>query len=223
MSRYLTHTVLAVCFAALLQPSNSAAQSVRAESVRTGFADDPQYNGSAAEGTSKAPQISSRDEQLAGHARYAWRSSVGGATIVEFGTRPPPAPVDGAASSPGGLPISGRLSSQYGLRVHPIMGGMRWHNGVDLAAPAGTPIRATSAGVVSRADWTGGYGLLVELDNGAGLQTLYGHMSRIAVSAGQKVQMGDVLGYVGSTGLSTGPHVHYEVRRDGRSVDPLRR
>lgn len=115
------------------------------------------------------------------------------------------------------------VTSGYGGRVHPILGTWRRHSGVDLAAPAGTPIAATSDGVVSFANWAGGYGLMVAVDHGGGMQTRYGHMSRIAVSPGQRVKTGDVLGLVGSTGLSTGPHVHYEVRFGDRAINPAGR
>ncbi len=114
-----------------------------------------------------------------------------------------------------------RLSSGYGMRNHPVLGGRRAHKGIDLSAPTGTPIRATADGVVEMADWFGGYGLYVQLDHGAAMETRYGHMSRIAVAQGQQVRKGDVIGYVGSTGRSTGPHLHYEVRVAGEAVNPM--
>ncbi|WP_260925723.1 M23 family metallopeptidase [Novosphingobium sp. 9] len=113
-----------------------------------------------------------------------------------------------------------RESSGFGLRDHPILGGIRAHKGLDLAAPTGTPIHATADGVVGRAQWVSGYGLLVQLEHGGDLETRYGHMSRIAVADGQFVHKGDVIGYVGQTGYATGPHLHYEVRVDGVAVDP---
>jgi len=123
---------------------------------------------------------------------------------------------------PDGMPVSGaRLSSGFGMRQHPILGSYRAHRGVDFAAPTGTPVRATSAGVVRSANWNGGYGLFVDLDNGKGVQTRYGHMSRLNVTSGQRVKKGDVIGYVGSTGRSTGPHLHYEVHVNGQAVNPL--
>lgn len=127
----------------------------------------------------------------------------------------------GPGVMPAGSPLSRAfLSSGFGMRRHPLLGGYRAHRGVDLAAPAGTPILAPSDGVVGRAGWAGGYGLLVALEHGKGIQSRYGHMSRLNVSAGQKVRKGDVIGYVGSTGRSTGSHLHYEVRVDGRPVRP---
>ena len=123
--------------------------------------------------------------------------------------------------SPRYLPLRGAgISSGFGWRRHPISGGFKFHAGVDLAAPTGTPIVATAAGVVASADWYGGYGLCVTVDHQNGYVTLYGHMSQIAVSAGQQVQPGQSLGRVGSTGSSTGPHLHYELRRDGYAVNP---
>jgi murein DD-endopeptidase MepM/ murein hydrolase activator NlpD len=127
------------------------------------------------------------------------------------------------AVAPAGLPLrNARLTSQFGLRSHPILGGMRVHSGVDLAAPIATPIRATGDGVVTRASWAGGYGLLVSIRHKDGVVTRYGHMSRLAVEPGQRVAQNAVIGYVGSTGRSTGPHLHYEVLVKGRAVDPLR-
>ncbi len=124
---------------------------------------------------------------------------------------------------PTGMPLSNaRLTSQFGLRHHPILGGMRNHSGIDLAAPFATPIHATADGVVTRADWTGGYGLLVSIQHKDGVTTRYGHMSRVAVTPGQRVAQNSIIGYVGSTGRSTGPHVHYEMLVRGRPVDPLR-
>ena len=126
-------------------------------------------------------------------------------------------------SIPSLFPIttSRAMSSSYGMRVHPVLGRMRMHKGIDLPASTGTPIRATADGVVEKADWFGGYGLCVELEHGANMETRYGHMSRIAVAEGQSVRKGDVIGYVGSTGRSTGAHLHYEVRIAGEAVNPV--
>jgi murein DD-endopeptidase MepM/ murein hydrolase activator NlpD len=127
-----------------------------------------------------------------------------------------------SVSIPSRMPVeSVRLTSEYGMRVHPVLGGRREHKGVDLAAPVGTPIYATADGTVSRADWFSGYGLFVSLEHGGDLQTRYGHMSRLNVAAGQHVHKGDVIGYVGTTGRTTGPHLHYEVRVAGEAVNPL--
>ncbi len=124
---------------------------------------------------------------------------------------------------PAGMPVAARaLTSGFGLRFHPLLNERRAHLGVDLAAASGSPIVATSPGVVSAEGYYGGYGDLVVINHGGGVETRYGHMSRSNVVAGQRVQRGDVIGYVGSTGLSTGPHLHYEVRIDGQAVDPIR-
>lgn len=127
----------------------------------------------------------------------------------------------GKGGRPSGMPVSARyMTSGFGGRFHPLLGGYRQHSGVDLAASMGSPIVATSDGVVSNAGWRGGYGLAVELNHGGGLESRYAHMSRIAVAPGQTIKRGDVIGYVGSTGMSTGPHLHYEVRMNGAAVDP---
>jgi murein DD-endopeptidase MepM/ murein hydrolase activator NlpD len=119
------------------------------------------------------------------------------------------------------MPVNGRLSSGFGERFHPILGYRRMHDGVDLAAPYGTPIVAAADGRVVTAGWHGGYGNEVAIAHSGGVETIYGHMSRIAAAAGAYVRRGQVIGYVGSTGLSTGPHLHYEVHRDGKLVNPL--
>ena len=118
------------------------------------------------------------------------------------------------------MPVSGRVSSGYGRRRHPILGYTRMHAGIDFAARYGSPIYAVSDGTVQFAGRHGGHGNYVGLSHGGGLGTGYGHMSRIAVSPGQHVSRGQVIGYVGSTGLSTGPHLHYEMYRNGATVNP---
>ncbi|WP_370521613.1 peptidoglycan DD-metalloendopeptidase family protein [Novosphingobium sp. ERN07] len=120
-----------------------------------------------------------------------------------------------------GSPVNGRITSNFGARRHPILGYVRMHAGVDFGAPWGAPIYAATDGRVSIAGWHGGHGNYVRLDHGGGIGTGYGHMSRIAVSAGMSVRRGQVIGYVGSTGLSTGPHLHYEMYRNGQTVNPL--
>lgn len=125
-------------------------------------------------------------------------------------------------SVPSRMPLDGaRLTSDFGMRTHPVLGGRRNHQGIDLAAPTGTPIYATADGIVGRADWFSSYGLYVEIDHGADLETRYAHMSRLAVAEGERVRKGDIIGYVGSTGRSTGPHLHYEVRIAGVAVNPI--
>lgn len=120
-----------------------------------------------------------------------------------------------------GVPVAGRLTSGFGLRRHPILGYVRMHAGVDYGAAWGSPIYAVTDGRVQYAGWHGGHGNYVRLDHGGGVATGYGHMSRIAVSSGMPVRRGQIIGYVGSTGLSTGAHLHYEVYRGGQTVDPM--
>jgi murein DD-endopeptidase MepM/ murein hydrolase activator NlpD len=117
-------------------------------------------------------------------------------------------------------PVPGRISSTYGMRRHPILGYKRMHRGLDFRASHGTPIYAVTDGKVTYAGRHGGHGNYVKLSHGGGLATGYAHMSRIAVSNGTRVRRGQVIGYVGSTGLSTGPHLHYEMYRNGATVDP---
>lgn len=156
-----------------------------------------------------------------GEARYAVRTeSESGAASVRFSTTRPITLPSGALL-PAGLPVSGRISSNYGYRKDPINGRTRRHSGVDFAVPHGTPVIATSDGVVGSAGWAGGYGIMVSLEHGGGVSSRYAHLSRLAIRPGQRVRQGQVLGYAGSTGRSTGSHVHYEVRVDGRAVDPL--
>jgi murein DD-endopeptidase MepM/ murein hydrolase activator NlpD len=120
----------------------------------------------------------------------------------------------------GARPVPGEIRSGYGMRHHPILGYSRMHTGADMAAGSGTPIRACRAGRVLIAGSQGGYGNTVVIDHGGWMATLYAHQSSIAVSEGQQVSVGDVIGYVGSTGMSTGPHLHFEVRLSGNPVDP---
>ena len=117
-------------------------------------------------------------------------------------------------------PCDGYFSSPFGYRIHPILGYARFHSGCDISASSGTPIRATAAGRVTCADWMGGYGLAVTIEHGQGLSTLYGHCSSVAVKSGQYVRKGQVIASVGSTGMSSGPHCHYEVSLNGAQIDP---
>lgn len=118
-------------------------------------------------------------------------------------------------------PISARITSNFGTRIHPVLGYRRFHSGVDFGASMGTTIRAADSGRVIFAGWYGGYGRAVVIDHGGGITTLYGHASRLYVSEGQSVQQGQSIAAVGSTGLSTGPHLHFEVRRNGNPINPM--
>lgn len=137
----------------------------------------------------------------------------------------PPQPLEPAPAaqgyrslSPGALP----LSSRFGWRGDPIDGSVRFHAGVDIPARAGATVRAVRAGRVVYSGWAGGYGNLVVIDHGGGVTSRYGHLERAYVAVGAPVGTGDRIGEVGSTGRSTGPHLHYEVRRGGVAIDPLR-
>jgi murein DD-endopeptidase MepM/ murein hydrolase activator NlpD len=139
-----------------------------------------------------------------------------------FPGSPGSAGLPGIAVMPNRLPLAGAtMTGRFGVRRHPIYRDLRSHSGIDLAAPTGTPVYATSAGYVGFADWWGGYGLLIAIAHPGGMQTRYGHLSRLAVAQGQYVEAGTVVGFVGSTGDSTGPHLHYEIRVNGRPINPL--
>lgn len=114
-----------------------------------------------------------------------------------------------------------RLASGFGNRLHPIYKTVKFHEGLDFSAQSGTPIYATGNGVVVKSSYSGGYGKLVEIDHGYGYKTRYAHMSRFKARKGQKVKRGDIIGYVGNTGSSTGPHLHYEVLKNGKPVNPV--
>jgi murein DD-endopeptidase MepM/ murein hydrolase activator NlpD len=125
------------------------------------------------------------------------------------------------SSTPAITPVKGIFTSGFGTRSDPLTHGSGNHQGVDIAAGAGQPVHASADGIVMIAGEQGGLGKAVFLAHGYGLTTRYGHMSAINVHAGQKVRRGDVIGRVGSTGRSTGYHLHYEVRMDGEPVNPL--
>jgi len=120
-----------------------------------------------------------------------------------------------------GLPVNGHITSYFGYRYHPILHFSRFHAGLDIGASWGSPIVAAADGQVVGAGWAGGYGRQVRIAHGGGLLTSYSHMSEIVATPGTLVHAGQLIGYVGSSGLSTGPHVHYEVKRNGTPVNPL--
>jgi murein DD-endopeptidase MepM/ murein hydrolase activator NlpD len=127
-----------------------------------------------------------------------------------------------AAATPSIWPVFGELSSSYGTRTNPFTGAPDFHTGLDISASKGQPVRATADGTVTLARPNGNFGNLVVLEHGFGIATRYGHLSRFAVFEGQQIRKGDVVGYVGSTGRSTSPHVHYELLLNGRPTNPLR-
>ncbi|MBU2587845.1 MAG: M23 family metallopeptidase [Alphaproteobacteria bacterium] len=159
-----------------------------------------------------------------GERRFEARSTAAGVSVVSFSRTRPRRNASGMPliGYPAGLPLhNGRLSSGFGYRFHPLSGRYQPHAGVDLAAPMGAPVAATADGMVGSAGWMGGYGLTVEVDHGSAIQTRYAHLSAMAVSPGQSVKQGQIIGFVGSTGRSTGPHLHYEVRVAEVAIDPL--
>ena len=126
------------------------------------------------------------------------------------------------AQTPSLWPVYGLITDGYGWRANPFGGrGGEFHDGLDIAAPYGTAVRATADGKVEQAGWNGSYGISVTLYHRDGIETLYGHMCRVAVSAGQTVKKGQVIGYEGSTGRATGAHCHYQVMINGTAVNPM--
>ena len=155
--------------------------------------------------------VQERQRQLEAE-REAQRRAAGIAGVM------PPANESGPGSF--SWPVTGTITSPYGWRSNPFGGSPDFHPGMDIAAPMGTTVTAAASGTVILAQWYGGYGNFIMLDNGGGYSTGYGHLSHIYVSVGQQVQRGQAIGAVGSTGHSTGPHLHFEVRINGKTVDP---
>lgn len=180
-------------------------------------------NTSAAAADVTAPVQENKQGALSGDAQFRqlfsqWRALDGSDQDQTIST---PAPITGV-SIPSRMPLEdARMSSNFGMRNHPVLGGRRSHQGIDLAAPTGTPVYATADGIVSRADWFSSYGLFISIEHGGEMQTRYAHLSRLAVAEGERVKKGEIIGYVGSTGRSTGPHLHYEVRIAGAAVNPV--
>ncbi len=123
-------------------------------------------------------------------------------------------------ATPQGLPVPGRITSAYGRRVNPVSGREEFHRAIDLSAPEGTPILATADGIVSFSGWNGGGGNVIVIEHGHGYSTYYAHNQRNAIQVEQLVKRGDLIGYAGATGHATGSHVHYEIWKDGRAVNP---
>jgi len=155
-----------------------------------------------------------RSTALSGLATRALTSGLGAASSLTDWV--------GLADAPTLWPIVGRVTSSFGERTDPIGGSGEFHRGIDIAAPTGTPIHATGDGVVVMAGWGSGYGREIMLDHGHGMTTLYGHMSAMAVVPGETVTRGQIIGYVGTSGRSTGAHLHYEVRIHDAPVNPHR-
>jgi murein DD-endopeptidase MepM/ murein hydrolase activator NlpD len=146
--------------------------------------------------------------------RQLQRISIARAQVTRLtrtlGTVPVRKPVDGEVD----------LASGFGVRMDPFTSSPAWHTGLDLHGETGDAVRATASGSVTAAGWSGGYGRVVDIDHGNGLSTRYGHLSSIDVRVGQSIRSGQIVGRVGSTGRSTGPHLHYETRVRGEAVDP---
>lgn len=143
--------------------------------------------------------------------------------LLPHGAEPPSPPELAAASVPvaGELPVEGRLSSPFGMRRHPVTGRFKLHDGTDIAAACGTPVRAPNPGTVLSADFHLAYGYRVTIDHGGGVRMAYTHLPGLSVRPGQRVAAGEQIGVVGNTGLSTGCHLHWMAWRDGGLVDPL--
>ena len=123
-------------------------------------------------------------------------------------------------ATPFGWPVAGTISSAYGYRNHPVYGERKFHTGVDLSVPSGSTVKATADGIVSFAGWTENSGIVVVAEHGHGFSTAYAHNRKALVRVGQRIARGDAIAMSGSTGVSTGPHVHYEIWRNGRHVNP---
>jgi murein DD-endopeptidase MepM/ murein hydrolase activator NlpD len=163
-------------------------------------------------------------ERQAGQLLYAGidRNGKPRTQLMRWGSQGQFYEASGVGEQTSGLlqPVPGRITSGFGMRRHPILGYVRRHAGMDFHASYGQPIVAVTDGYVASAGRAGGCGNAVKLQHAAGLATRYCHMSRMAVSAGQSVRRGQVIGYVGTTGLSTGPHLHYEMYRNGQAINP---
>jgi len=180
----------------------------------------------------EVPQGSGFDMVLASNHEllYAGLSEAGGSNLqlvkwtangrgewINAANAERPAPVESGMM----MPVNGHITSYFGNRYHPILHFTRFHAGLDIGASWGSPIVAAGDGRVVSAGWAGGYGREVQIAHGGGLTSLYGHMSEIVAAPGTYVRRGQLIGYVGSSGLSTGPHVHFEVRMGGQPVNPL--
>ena len=172
-----------------------------------------------------APIAQDNGDQQFRNLFTSWRASEGGNNFAAASSTKNSGLANIAArvmSIPSRSPLEGlHFSSDFGMRIHPVLGGARMHKGIDLSSPIGTPVFATADGVVGRADWFSSYGLYIQIEHGGDLETRYGHLSRLNVAEGQQVRKGDLIGYVGTTGRSTGPHLHYEVRVEGVAVNPV--
>ena len=226
-ARGVIHNSLVESAAAAGVPYNVTAAMIRAFSYDVDFQRDIQpgdrfkvmFNNLVSDGGSRPGDVQFAELVLSGksHTIYGVRREDG---TTDFFTR------DGKSIKKGLLktPVDGaRLTSGFGMRMHPILGYTRMHKGVDFGVPTGTPIYAAGEGVVEFSGWAGGYGRFVKIKHNPHMETAYGHMSRIALTTavGRHVSQGQIIGYVGMTGDATGPHLHYEVLKDGSQVNPI--
>ncbi|RZA28793.1 MAG: M23 family metallopeptidase, partial [Proteobacteria bacterium] len=186
----------ALAAAAMLMAASPAAAQTEATSV--------QISGEVHRIAEDADTAVGRGDNEFSQLFASWKSLDNGLGITQ------PAATS-AISVPSRMPLKDmRMSSGYGMRNHPVLGRRANHKGVDLAAPTGTPVYATADGMVAKAEWFSSYGNYIQIEHGGEMQTRYAHLSAYSVQAGSRVQKGDLIGYVGSTGRSTGPHLHYE-------------
>ena len=179
-----------------------------AEVSRLIQAKEEEIRRAAEEARRQAEMEARRQAQQAGNVEFFPDDSADGGYVMQ--------------SYGGGMiwPISGPITSEFGWRTHPIFGSARFHSGLDIGGDYGMPIHAAAGGVVIESGWIGGYGNTIMIEHGNGIVTLYGHNESLAVGVGQQVNQGDVIAYCGSTGNSTGPHCHFEVRLGGEPVSP---
>ncbi|MGH7728924.1 MAG: M23 family metallopeptidase, partial [Vulcanimicrobiaceae bacterium] len=164
-----------------------------------------------------------RERQQAEAARIAAEQAARRRAAALAGVALPPETESGAPAE-FSWPVSGPITSPFGMRPDPFgHGGFEMHTGIDIGAPMGATVTAAAAGRIIYAGWYGGYGNAIIIDHGGETSTLYGHLSQIFVSVGQEVERGQAIGAVGSTGMSTGPHLHFEIRVNGVAVDPTTR
>ena len=183
-------------------------QAARAEQQSAALAARKEKTGALSQVNDDLAQLKSQEDQL-----LAESSALSG--VINS------SPGGGGGTGRLGWPLSGPVTSPFGWRVHPILHVKRFHTGIDIGVGYGTPIHAADSGTVIYATWMSGYGNVIIIDHGGGISTLYAHQSSLAVGTGARVTRGQVIGYVGSTGFSTGPHLHFEVRLNGTPVDPL--
>ncbi len=214
---------------------DSLDQELRQMVKGAGAGESPKGDGGVATSQKKSPDVSNADLNTLLHATSRLETKVN-ARVISFVTlRTVLSDTAGdqvremqqihkkyeSSTYPSIWPVNGTITSNFGVRGNPIGGGTGYHEGLDIAVDYGTPVRATAGGTVTISGWVSGYGNLVEIDHGGGFVTRYGHNSLLLVVQGQEVKTGDIIALAGSTGNSTGPHVHYEVRVNGTPTDPL--